>query len=185
MKTLKLKIFEVLSNITSIQNFEKWLYEEPKIINAVGSDDLIYDIMTIDYSDKNSFSELEKLAFDHYSYEEFLAFAIEKYCVKILNATKANTVFGLIYLINRFFNYKTEYALLWDFYELFDLIDLVEYGHMKEKSAIKSIKKIASGIVESFEQAIHLDEKVELLKAGHRIQHTTNDNARKWYKLWK
>ena len=185
MKTLKLKIFEVLSNITSIQNFEKWLYEEPKIVDAVGSDELIYDIMTIDYHDKNSFYELEKLVFDHYSYEEFLVFAIEKYCIKILNATKANTVFGFIYLINRYFNYKTEYALLWDFYEIFDLIDLVECGHMKEKNAIKSVKKIASGMVKSFEQAVHLDEKIELLKTGHKAQHFTNDDSKKWYKLWK
>ena len=185
MELLKQKIFDVLNYKLEVFEFEKWLYESQIISENINSDDFVYDVVTINYKSIHWLSELKAVVFKKYDYEEYLISLIKYNCEHILKSKNSHESFMSINNIMRYFEFETDYDLLWDFY-LFDCdYDLIEVGYWTEENYNSEAKKLAETILEKFKNCYSLDEEREVLKSRidpfysqHKAEHFPENDSK-------
>lgn len=129
MEILKQKIFDVLSYKLEVLEFEKWLYESPIISENINSNAFVYDVVTINYKSKHWINALKDIVFKKYDFEEYLISLIKYNCENIIKSKSSHESFMAVNDIMRYFEFETDYNLLWDFY-IFDCdYDLIETGY--------------------------------------------------------
>ena len=206
MLKLKNKLFDVLARNISIENFEQWLYNDVDILNVVDSNDFVLELVNRNYSNKHIFVDLEKLCFDEYSKEEYLVYAVESTCSKIIQETDVKNVIKYVLFLDNYYNWDDDYQIIYAFYGLACDFDLVELGHMTVKEFRSGLKNLASEILDNFKNS-SLEEKINILKNGmstelvskeitkvsepivekekFTIQHQVQKKKRKWFEFWK
>jgi len=164
MKTLKLKLFDVLTETISVKEFEQWLYSNNDILNTLDSNDLFFNIVTINYREKNSLDKLLKLNFEKFTYEENLLIMIISNCKKIIKITDRKLLFKQVSVIMRYFDFDEKYDLLWAFYRLKEQIGLIEEGLIKDDNIVQKLKKIAKNVISEFENYSSYKDKLKVLE---------------------
>lgn len=182
MEALKLKTFDVLTEKISISDFEEWLYSDQEVLNALDSDDLVFDIMTLNYKEMNSLDTLLKLASEKFNYEENTVISIISSCRKIGLLESKTSIFQEISKTVQDFDYETNYSLLWTFLGFNNEIDMIEEGLIKEDDIIPRIKKLAEIIISKFENCSSLSEKLKVL--DYKDQIASDADFKPWWKFW-
>lgn len=178
MEALKLKIFDVLTETISVGEFEQWLYADPKVLKAIDSDELVFDVISLNYKERNSLDTLLKLTSEKFNYQENTVISIVSSCKKINALENKTLIFQEVSKINEGFDYETNYSLLWIFFSFNEQIYSVEEGFLKEGDIISRIKNLAEIIISKFENYSSLSEKLRVL------DYKDNIVLKPWWKFW-
>ena len=197
LNKLKTKIFSVLLKKIEISEFETWLYNDESIINSIEDDSFIYDIITINYKDKNAISLLKEIVFEKIKYEEYIILIIELNCIRILELNEWNSIYKLFNEIFSFFDFDNEYFLLWRFYSINSRIDLIDIGYETKASIINEMKKLSLQIINQLKQCNTSSERIKFLIEGFEnslmnkisthadVSFIKESAPKKWYEFWK
>ncbi|MFD0963276.1 hypothetical protein [Pseudofulvibacter geojedonensis] len=166
MDRLKLKIFEALSLKITMLEFEKWLYKQENLMCLIDSNDFIFELVTINYKNPNSYNYLKNLANENYLEEECILFLLEKTCLDIINVKTSDKICDKSMEVVKKYTYDCGYELLWEIYLLYTQHNLVEIGYMRAKEFNLGFKKEAQKIIQNLNKCVSLEAKIQLLKNG-------------------
>lgn len=163
MEILKLKMFDVVCEAITIEEFERWLYIETAVLDVASSNKFVFDVLTINYKEKAALETLMKVALNRFSAEETLLLNIMSHCQKIISIKDKNLVFREVISLKANFDFDNHYDLLWQFYILKERIDLIDLGYFREGNVIQIIKQLAQTIISKYEDYFSLEDKLKLL----------------------
>ena len=191
MEALKQKLFDVLAKAITIEEFENWLYNNEGIASSINENDMLFDIISLNYRDRHIYSELEKYCHKYYDPEEYLVSLVESSCRKLVQMKTSEDVWPVIMHIGSFMDYDKDYWLLNQFYYMDDELSLSKQGYYKEKNVIADINKMAMEVLKELEN-LSMPAKIERLKKGidmsqnkENVKIDLNTNFKKWYQFWK
>jgi hypothetical protein len=195
MQQLKTKLFAAVGGTLSIDKFEKWLYSDPVIKNNIQTDDLIFQVVSLNYLDKNIKYELKKICFSFFRREDFLVDLVEQNCIVFSERLYHKGSESLFENICPHHSFDEDYFLIEQFYWLEDewALAIDGVGHMHQ--VIKEINELVDLTLKSLVNAT-IEERLELLINGikpiesNRIitQETVSMNpksTKKWFEFWK
>ncbi|MFT6983553.1 MAG: hypothetical protein ACJAUD_002331 [Crocinitomicaceae bacterium] len=170
MKKLKSKICETLSRLISIEEFETWLYSTPEILNAVETNDLIFQVVSLDYKGKHIFHELEMFCFQNFDNNEFMVELIQNSCEAILKSQSNSEMKNIVDFLAAKFDWDDDNSMLNEFYWLQDEIETKQWGYGDEKAKVSSVnigfvKKYAQKALIKLEGASQ-EEKIKIFRKG-------------------
>lgn len=193
---MKEKVFSVLLEKMEINEFETWLYTEESIINSIEDDSFIYDLITINYKDKNAIPLLKEIVFKKIKYEEYITLVIERNCKRILELDEWDNIYKLFNEIFSFFDFDKEYFLMWRFYSINSRIDLIDIGYETKASIINEMKELSLQIANQLKECNTAGERIKFLVEGFEdksLKETAikkeplikGSAHKKWYEFWK
>ena len=191
---LKENIFLVLLGKSTALEFEKWLYEQEKIIELINENSFIYDLITLNYKNKNARFSLKQIAITKINYQEFIILSIEHKCNKIIESNEWENTYKSFYEIFSHFDYENDYSLMWEFYSINSRMDLIEIGYETKSSLLAEIKELAKKTINKLNKLNTSNEKIKLLINGFdnmeniELQIPSKSNIHKsikWYQFWK
>jgi hypothetical protein len=170
MKKLKSKICETLSRLISIEEFETWLYSTPEILNAVETNDLIFQVVSLDYKGKHIFHELEMFCFQNFDNNEFMVELIQNSCEAILKSQSNSEMKNIVDFLAAKFDWDDDNSMLNEFYWLQDEIETKQWGYGDEKAKVSSVnigfvKKYAQKALIKLEGASQ-EKKIKIFRKG-------------------
>ncbi len=189
-------MFSVLLEKIDISEFETWLYTEESIINSIEDDSFIYDLITLNYKNKNAISLLKEIAFKKIKYEEYITLVIERNCKKILELNEWNSIYKLFNEIFNFFDFDKEYFLMWRFYSINSRIDLIDIGYETRASIMFEMKELSFQTLNELKECNTTEERIKILIEGIETNHSKGVTTKKeplimegvhkkWYEFWK
>lgn len=195
MEFLKEKLFDVLANSITIEEFENWLYSNEEVNASLNDNEMLFEIISINYKSKHAFHELKKYCHVYFDYDEYLVSLVESSCRKLVRAQTSVEVWPVIMHLGSYMDWEKDYGLINQFYYFQDDLSLVEEGYYKEKDVIKHLNQMAQVVLKELEN-LALDAKIEKLKTGIIIdlgkdEHKENTpvglekDSKKWYQFWK
>ena len=167
METLKLKIFDILTEKITVSEFENWLYDSEYLKHKITEDSLIFNVININYKEEDAINRIEEIASEIFSDEEFLIVKIERYCFKIINSDNTDDYKNYVSKIIENFDFDNDSEPYWDFYNIyysFDGYDMCEYENSSSEHVDYKAKKYAKSVIEKLMIANSIKEKVTLLK---------------------
>lgn len=194
MKRLKVEIFRVLSGVTNIQEFEPWLYTDKEVLKLIENDSFVFEIVNLNYNNKDALHELQKLVFDVFDYEEFLVFMLEVNCSKLLYEEELEKIFQLVLRIGSYYdNEENPYSLIEGFYFYKYEIDCIRDGIDDSKWFENDVKNYVRFILGEMRDRSP-DMKIRFLKKANYHRHVkeveiqteiNKPKNKKWYQFWK
>jgi hypothetical protein len=198
MKKLKSKICETLSRLISIEEFETWLYSTPEILNAVETNDLIFQVVSLDYKGKHIFHELEMFCFQNFDNNEFMVELIQNSCEAILKSQSNSEMKNIVDFLAAKFDWDDDNSMLNEFYWLQDEIETKQWGYGDEKAKVSSVnigfvKKYAQKALIKLEGASQ-EEKIKIFRKGcidrqeeQQEEIVIEDQIKNklWFQFWK
>jgi len=166
METLKLKIFEVLVNDITIEEFEKWLYESDLLNENLKENSLIFEVITINYRKETALKELKYVASTLFNEEHLVIMKIEVNCRKIVNANTPKNLGKYVFNIIEDFNFEMESTVYEEFYSLyfsFDGYDYTNYIKGSQKVINSRTVAYAKTVLESLKNCKTIEDKKEVL----------------------
>ncbi len=194
------KLMQVIARTLSLKEFELWLYTDEFVNSQASSDDIIIDLLSVNFNLKNSISSLEKIALSSFKKEEVLISVIQHNFGKLIEENIENSLNTCFYNISCFDDFQEEYELLSDIRVLSYEWEYAENGIYSKEETLNDLIPIAQKIFEELSSRTHI-EKIELLKNG--LENGTNNHensgrsqfiptisytkikSRKWYQFWK
>lgn len=195
METLKQKLFDVLAKAISLEDFENWLYNNKSIISSINDNDMLFDIVSMNYRSNHIYADLEKYCNTYFSSEEYLVSLVESSCGKLVMFGTSEEVWPVIKHISSFMNRDNNYGLINQFYYIEDYFYIVQDGFLKEKDILEYINKMAAIVLSKLE-GLSMGQKIEVLKNGIDVNigktefYESNSaelggSNKKWYQFWK
>ncbi|NRD18683.1 hypothetical protein HNV08_01385 [Winogradskyella eckloniae] len=172
METLKLKIFEVLVNDISIEEFETWLYHSEEIISKIKTNTFIYQIITINYKSEKWRIQLEELTFSKFDKDELIVLIIEKECNRIIHTENYDKIYTSLSKIMMHFDYESETKTMWNFFSLWDQFDLIKLQHYSESTYYSDVKQLALETYSLLKTCQNMNQKKAILKSGKTVSKT-------------
>lgn len=112
MEQVKYKVFEVLSRTLSVEAFEQWLYADPYVAEHITDDELVLELMNLDFKSRFALHELEKLCFKYFDKEECLCAVVEYNCLKIVNEVSEIATHSAVKNICQYYVWEENYKLI-------------------------------------------------------------------------
>lgn len=165
MLMLKNKLFDVLARNISIESFEQWLYNDRELLKSVESNSFVLEVIDRDFSSKHIYVDLEKLCFEHFDKEEYLVYALETTCKKILNESNVKNIVKYALFLDKYYSWEDDFKVIYAFYGVACNIDLVEMGHMSIFELQNDLKGLSEDVLLSLKD-LSLDRKINILKKG-------------------
>tara|TARA_R110002033_G_scaffold32024_3_gene69308 strand:+ start:604 stop:1107 length:504 start_codon:yes stop_codon:yes gene_type:complete len=162
METLKLKIFEVLVNDITIEEFETWLYKSDLLNENLKENSLIFEVITINYRKKTALKDLKYIASTLFNEEHLAVMKIEVNCRKIVNSNTPKHLEKYVFNIIEDFNFEIESTVYGEFYSLYFSFDGYDYTNYT-KGSLKEINSrtvtYAKIVLESLKNCKTIDDK--------------------------
>ena len=169
MKNLDLKVknklFDLLARNISLESFEQWLYTDIDVLNKVDSDDFVFELINRDFKDKHILQDLEKLGFTKYNKEEYLVYAVESVCKRILENRTCDNMVETALFLDKYYNWNDDYQIIYAFYGIACNFDLVEIGYYSRGQIMAELKVLSIEILDKFSDA-SLNKRIDILKTG-------------------
>ena len=178
MEALKLKIFDVLTEKMSILEFENWLYNSTYLSQNIKGDSLLFNVININYRERNSLKELENIASNIFSFEELLAKRLEKNCIKIINSRNSDNYKNYVSNIIQDFDFDIDFYAFWDFYHIyysFDGYDYNEHQNISLKKIDSKTKLLANSIINRLKYCDTIDDEIAVLKQKNKDEVSHKD----------
>ncbi len=112
MEHIKQKVFKVLSRTLTEEAFEQWLYNDPYVVEHLSDDELVLDLMNLDYRSKFLFNDLEALVLKHFSIDECLLTIIELSFKAYTQRPTEDGAYDMFYNISLYFKWDEDYGLM-------------------------------------------------------------------------
>ncbi|WP_138535224.1 hypothetical protein [Polaribacter aestuariivivens] len=195
MEEVKEKAIELLLDIISKEDFEMMLYEKVKSEDLI-KNSLLFELVNINYRLEGFKKPLLEILRKEISEEVFIIYNIKLYSEKIKDENNTKTILHYFSKIYNLFDFDQEYSLMWDFYNINEELDLVEFGYENESEVIMNLKKICSLVCKEFDRLSTLSGKVTFLINGFEKEDieilsiknkfmTKTIPHKKWYEFWK
>ena len=152
MKTLELKIFDVLTDRITVSEFENWLYNSNELLSAIQTKTLYFDIITINYKSTNWKQVLINLVKNNYGEKVCEIIKIFKVCSLISQSKTEDQTYEALCEMTENFNYDTDYSISLELYSLKDYFDLVREGFWKIGTLEIEAKFYAKKTLELFQE---------------------------------
>jgi hypothetical protein len=197
-KILKHKVLQLYLNKISLENFENDLYnfvEKQTLIKGT----FFYELVILNYRDKDYRKKLFDLLTFYSSEEEILALKLYQNCKSIIDSDSQKEILNIIDLLG-VLCYETEYiyGALFRFYRLSDRISIKHEGYyyISSKEVVQQAKYFSKVIIEKYEEfkidedwnafLKNLpDETISSKKEKTIEQKVVPINTKKWYEFWK
>ncbi|WP_299098310.1 hypothetical protein [uncultured Winogradskyella sp.] len=166
METLKLKIFEVLVNNITIEEFETWLYNSEEIISKIRTNKFIFKVITINYKSKKWRIQLEELTFSKFDKDDLIVLIIEKECNNIIHSEDYDEIYKSLSKIMMHFEYESDSKTMWDFFSLWDQFDLIKLQYYPKNTYYSDVKKLAFETYSLIKNCQNISQKKTILKSG-------------------
>lgn len=153
MEQLKYKVFEVLSRTLSVEVFEPWLYADPYVAEHITDDDLVLELMNLDYRSKYIYNELEAIVLKYYSSAECLLGIIELNCKRFLERQDEDGAGEMLYYILLQQKWDEDYGLIDDIRRLDWDFDLAYDGYYSMADVLEVMVQFSSLLLEKLEGA--------------------------------
>ena len=166
METLKLKIFDVLVNNITIEEFENWLYNSKLLEEKLKENSLIFEVVNINYRLDNSMKMLKNIASNIFEEDDFLVMKIEENCKKIVNTDDPKNIEKYVLNIVQDYNFDLESNVYWEFYSLYYSFDGYDYINYTKRSLDKLNSKTidyAKTVLYNLRNCKNLEEKKQVL----------------------
>ncbi|MBU2926620.1 hypothetical protein [Winogradskyella psychrotolerans] len=165
MEVLKLKIFDVLVNNITIEEFENWLYNSKLLEEKLKEDSLIFEIVNINYRLDNSMKMLKNIAYNIFDEDDFLVMKIEENCKKIVNTDDPKSIEKYVLNIVQDYNFDSESNVYWEFYNLHYSLDGYDYMNYSKGSIDKLNTKTieyAKSVLNILNKCKNIEEKKQV-----------------------
>lgn len=183
METLKLKIFNVLTEKIKVTEFENWLNSSEEFMNQINSNSFYFDVVSINYKNNEWRKNLCFFITPNYSNDLLALIQTETICAKIIiskNITNCyNLLFKLVSELSSDFICETEYNVVHNFHSLYCRYDLIELGYMTNSEFILQAKFLASLFLNKISNSKTLDEKINILKINLKKDETSLNDSKK------
>lgn len=205
VEKLKEKIFSALIGVMSREEFSEWLYTDKDMIELINEDSFVFEVICLNYKTQSSLYSLKKLAFEKYSYDEFLVFMLEVNCSKLIHVKSFDEMYKIVLSIGEYHDWETSFSVIESFYYMDDDFSLVMDGFVWEsESNLKERVIQYAGFVLAELRDRTIEEKIYFIKhAGYPKQDKVfvvderiiemKEEERKpffskkkrWYEFWK
>ncbi|WP_299247097.1 hypothetical protein [uncultured Aquimarina sp.] len=204
MKELEQNIFNVLIDTITLEEFENFIYQD-FYVDQITSNKFVYNVISINYRNKNWKNELEELICQSWATPKYLSYSIRNYCLKLVETDKSDIIFDIIEKItelNRQFDY--EYGTLMQFYQFNEELGLIQsgYGGYTIDKLIEIIKTYAEKYIDlysldtGFDLLLNLEEGFDKTYNSNEIVKTSKHTAisniliktktrKKWFQFWR
>lgn len=166
METLKLKIFEVLVNDITIEEFETWLYKSDLLNENLKENSLIFEVITINYRKETALKELKYIASTLFDEKHLVVMKIEANCRKIVNSITPKNIEKYVFNIIEGFNFEMESTVYEEFYSIyfsFDGYDYINYTKGSLEDINSRTIEYAKYVLENLKNCKTIDDKKEVL----------------------
>ena len=166
METLKLKIFEILVNDITIEEFETWLYKSDLLNENLKENSLIFEVITINYRKETALKELKYIASTLFNEEHLVVMKIEVNCRKIVKSNTPKNLEKYVFNIIEDFNFEIDSTIYEEFYSLYFLFDEYEYINYTKGSLIEINSRTitySKTVLENLKKCNSLEEKKQVL----------------------
>ncbi|WP_034060522.1 hypothetical protein [Lacinutrix jangbogonensis] len=164
MDTLKLIIFDVLTEKITVSKLENWLYNSEEIMNEIDLNSFYFDVISINYKSCSWKLELNHLAECHLHNDYLEILTIKRSCLNIIESETFEDTHKMLTAAVRDFEYNTGYSILWVFSRFKDYFDLVKEGIWKKgtlKNEVKFHSKKTIEIIKNFKNIDELKSQLE------------------------
>lgn len=193
MEQLKYKLFKVLSRTLSLEEFESWLYSDTYINDQILKNDLVLELVSMNFRSRQIMTDLDSFCFVHFDKEEILAAIVELNCEKYLQENSENSAENMINNICLYYNWDDDYSLISQFYwhrEDWDLALEGCYSKNDIKNELdelvqKVIDQMSNTDIEGKKNILHEGIELEKDKNANSVVNEVNYKSRKWFQFWK
>lgn len=193
MEKVKLKIFQYLSGLISIDEFAAWLYQDTFVSNNI-DDELIFELVNINLKSKFAHHEIKKIREKYFNGKEFILFNIIGNLESIVSDDSDNNIEKSLKNMECYYNEWYEFGLMSQVYSLSINWDLgIDNVFDKEQVRFGIITE-SKLIFEKLSNASY-DEQIVLLENGYytnvigetNISRVRNklSKTKKWFEFWK
>lgn len=164
MIRIKNKTLSALAGELKIIEFEAWLYEDEWVNNRLAQDQMVYELVTINFKAEDVRDTLSAFCSKYFREEECLVAKVEYNSRRILECTDTDLVKKYIAEIADRENWF-DYELVVKFYLLNESFLFSEDGFNSLELVLKQTMQIAQCTLENFESCT-VNRKVEMLVKG-------------------
>lgn len=143
MDKVKQMLYKVLSRSLTVEEFENWLYNDEYINSQVLDNEVVLDLLCLNFRSKHIMYELEKFCFRNFNKEECLIEVVKANCEMILSDETDKNIDAFIHNIGHFYNWNDDYTLIDQVYSFGNKWSLAWDGYYSKSEAKKYVLEFA------------------------------------------
>lgn len=154
MRDLFIKITETLGGFTSLEKFESWLYLNEYISNRVENDEVVLELLSINFKKRRAIEELERFYFKTFNKEDYILKTIELCLNDMIPEYRSHSIEHFFSLSYKMYN-QTGFE-----YEIIDKITSYMYDYDEVNESYYPLEKF----IESFKSFCEKELKPTISK---------------------
>jgi len=173
MKTLKLKIFDVLVEKITVLEFENWLYSSEFLKEELRSNSLIFNLVGLNYKKDGIIKKFKEITSEVFCDKERLTIRIELECRNIIKANNSEEIENSVLKIIEDFDFDHDFHVLWDFHSLYNSFEgYYDKNHSgcNFEGTDEDTKTLAEQTLKRIGNCNNIEEKIDALSLEKEVE---------------